>query len=446
MPSFNSTKTTEEIQRNELNRAAKSIYENHGDVIYCIEYDKFFLFDGRIYKGISVIEFANLISKNYPTYDEMNLNKKREIIEHYKYFSYCHSHQFNNYEGLNFNNGFFSLDKYELRTHDKKYFSTIIVPYDYDPGATCDLWEESLDQIFEGDKNKIRCLQEFFGYCLTRDTSLQKCMILIGDGANGKSLILKVLKALLGGKDNVSVLALKHISNDKRAGSLESKLVNICNEISKSIKDFEEDFKKIVDGDEIEVDPKFIVPYEIKTFCKLIFAVNELPFIDDKTSAFYRRLLVITCEKKFEEEEQNKKLDVILKEHYLPGIFNWSLQGLKRLKDRGFFVVDEYMAKAIDEIRHENNPILIWAKDNVRAREGYNILKKDAYEKYCEWCINNGHKSLSSMKFGKEFFRIFRHITKKDHFTGERDSRQRAWINLDWVMPHEIQKNADWEE
>lgn len=441
MPIFNSQKSDLEIRREELNLAAKTLHDGYGDIIYSIEHATFLHYTGKVYKPISELELSRIIADRFPTYDELSLRKKKDIMTHLKDFCFVRVSELNKGNGLNFNNGFFDMDKFVIKEHVKERYSTILLPYNYDPKAKCDLWKNSLNQIFEGDLNKINTLQEYFGYCLTKDTSMQKCLIMIGDGANGKGRILYVLKNMLG-TDNVSVLPLKVINDASRTASLEGKLVNVCNEISKSIRDFEEDFKKLVDGDEIEVNPKYIKPYKVQIFCKLIFAINEMPFIDDKTHAFYRRLLILNFNKKFEEQEQVRNLDQ-LHHQELSGIFNWSLEGLKRLKERGFFVINEYMRRMVEDLQMENNPILAWNKETIEICPESSITKTDVYKSYYDWCISNGYKPLSTIKFGKEFYRIHKNVTNKGGYVGGTDTRQRIWSNLAFINPYK-KEDAEW--
>ena len=73
----------------------------------------------------------------------------------------------------------------------RKWVSVTKLPFDYEPAARCPLWLETLNQIFpsseEGDR-RIEVLQEFFGWCMVPNgLNLEKFLILVGEGANGKS-------------------------------------------------------------------------------------------------------------------------------------------------------------------------------------------------------------------------------------------------------------------
>ncbi len=177
-------------------------------------------------------------------------------------------------------------------------------------------------------------------------------------------------------------------------------------------------------------------------------AVNEFPYIDDKSSAFYRRLLMINLNKEFSEDEQDKNLEEKLSEEK-SGIFNWAIEGLKRLNKRQTFLIDEYMKKDLDMIRELNNPVIQWVNENLIVKKDPDayVLKKDIYDKYVIWARDNGHRPTGSAKFGAEIFRIFRHVTEKDRRLSFATTRDRIWPGI--VMREDYNKSTeqvtDWQ-
>ena len=72
----------------------------------------------------------------------------------------------------------------------------------------CVRWEQFLDEVTVGDGDLKLLLQMWFGYCLSVDTSQQKFLLVVGDGANGKSVLFSILAELLGDA-NVSHIPLE---------------------------------------------------------------------------------------------------------------------------------------------------------------------------------------------------------------------------------------------
>ena len=112
-------------------------------------------------------------------------------------------------------------------------------------------------------------------------------------------------------------------------------MVNIDPDVNKNAVDYEREFKIITSGkrERIRCSPKFVPTFEFTPKCKLILAANIFPRITDPSSAFYQRLLVVPCERRFSDSEKDRLLNDKLKME-LPGIFNWMIKGLHRLKKR----------------------------------------------------------------------------------------------------------------
>ena len=442
MPTFNDKKASD-VQKHKSIWIAEQMWQSAQDVLYCN--GSFYQWEGRIYKKIDDMDWIILMTKRFPAFDESSPAKQKEILEVYRMFAKTPIEEFNKEDGLCLQNKYVNLDDLNVYEHDKKRINTILIPYDYDPIVECPLWITTIADILEGNNNKIRTLQEFFGYCLTKQTKYEKALFLTGEGGTGKSVILDCLLYMLSVK-NVSFISLRHFSDSVRLQSIENKMVNICTEISKKVEDYEEMFKKIVTGEYIQVSPKYIPQYDIKPHAKLIFAVNQWPHIDDQSSAFFRRMLILTLNKIYPEEMYDRDLKEKLKSE-TQGILNWALIGLKRLREQKGFYMTEEMKEDIREVRNLNNPVALWAEENIRIEKGKEIAKKEVYQKYSVWCQLNGYKPLGHAKFSMELHRIFKSVTKKNVRSSLGD-RPYVWPNLTWVLPESVpsENQAVWDD
>lgn len=127
---------------------------------------------------------------------------------------------------INLKNGLFDLKEYKVTAHTPKFLSTVQLPILYNENAECPNFIKFLHEIFEDDKERIKLIQQLFGYCLTSSTKAQKAFILQGSGANGKSVLLSILTALVG-KKNVSNLPISSLSSHFKVVDLLDKNVNI---------------------------------------------------------------------------------------------------------------------------------------------------------------------------------------------------------------------------
>jgi putative DNA primase/helicase len=130
------------------------------------------------------------------------------IIRYLKAKSEVKTDMLNNDAFLNLENGLFDIKTYQIKPHTPAVLSTIRLNVTYDANATCPLWEEAVHTIV-GDAEYIQIIQEFFGLCMTRET-YDKALFLIGEGSNGKSTLLDVLKGILG-DDNTCEVQLEQL-------------------------------------------------------------------------------------------------------------------------------------------------------------------------------------------------------------------------------------------
>ena len=218
------------------------------------------------------------------------------------------SEELNNTDLVNLKNGMLDLGTLTLLPHSPQYKSTIQLPVEYNPDACCHKWQRTLHEIFIDDPVKTDILQEFFGLCLTRETRHAKALFLIGEGANGKSTILHVLEQVLS-KRNYASIPLEQFNNTHYTANLYNKLANISIETNAKSSVYDSLMKAVVSGDTITADFKYLPPFQFNPCCKLIFALNNMPRVDDKTDSFFRRLIIVRFNRQFGEEEQNKNLN-----------------------------------------------------------------------------------------------------------------------------------------
>jgi putative DNA primase/helicase len=99
---------------------------------------------------------------------------------------------------LNCANGTIDLLTGELRDHRRENLCTKLVPIQYDPIATCTLFESFLDRIMNGNGRLVGFLQRAIGYALTGSTREHAIFILYGTGANGKTTLTEIVRTVLG--------------------------------------------------------------------------------------------------------------------------------------------------------------------------------------------------------------------------------------------------------
>ena len=238
-------------------------------------------------------------------------------------------------------NGNISFDELDedgrpkLLPHSSNYFTLVKLPYDYDPKAECPKWLEFLDEIMEGDEERIHLLQQWIGYLLTTTLSEQKFIICIGEGANGKGVFFIIVISMLG-IENCSSVPLSHFGYRFSLFSTFGKLLNATSEgIGEITSRSEAVLKEYTAGDMMTFERKYQDPFSVVPTAKLMFATNEFPAFNDRSQGIWRRILLVPFEKTIPPEQQNKHLAEELKDE-MSGIFNWAYDGMVDLEKNGF--------------------------------------------------------------------------------------------------------------
>lgn len=301
-----------------------------------------------------------------------------------------------------------------LLPHTPDWFCLNSLPYDFNPAAQCPQWESVLTVNQEGDGDRLKILQEWAGYLLLPDTSEQKFLILEGEGANGKSVFCAGIEAMLG-LENISHVPLELFGQRFALTTTLNKLANVaadCGEIDKVAEGF---LKAFTSGDRMMFDRKGKPPIEAHPTARLMLATNNRPRFSDRSGGLWRRMILVPWRRRVEDNERIKGMDkpaYWLASGELPGIFNWAVAGLARLREQGGFTRSEMVEDGLEEYRREVNPARQFLLDHVKIDADCHVHCKQLYAYYSEWCGENGYRKINEKNFGREVFRIFKNIEK----------------------------------
>jgi P4 family phage/plasmid primase-like protien len=292
-----------------------------------------------------------------------------------------------------------------LKPHSPDWFSPVALDYAYDRSATYPQFLTFLDEMFEHDAKRIALVQEWFGYCLIPDTSFQKLLILIGDGANGKTVLLGVLVALLG-SSNVSTVPLELFGERFQLATTLGKLANVVAEVGPMTNVAEGFLKSFVAGDPMHFDRKHLSPMTARPTARLIVATNRLPPFADPSSGIWRRLTILPCTASIPPATQDRHLlSTLMKE--LPGILLWSIDGLRRLRTQERFTEPAMCRDEVSRCRREANPARVFLEEEVVAEVAASIECQKLYSAYRDWCRLHGFMSTNASVFGHHIARVY---------------------------------------
>lgn len=315
---------------------------------------------------------------------------------------------------INVRNGMFSLTTFTLHPHSPEFLSTVQIPIEYNPNATAPHFMSFMKDITIDDSQLINVHQELVGYWLTVETKAEKAVYYYGGGANGKSVMASIVTALVG-EDNVSSVPLSEFSQTFGMENLIGKSLNIAaeNEMGgKALKT--ENFKAIVSGDNITINIKYRPAINYRPYCRLVFLVNNLPDSSDVTEGYFRKIIIVPFPRTFKKEERNVELkNELLKE--LPGILNWAIQGLKRLRSNNYQFSECKAIKETESAYHdEQNPVREFFHSHVVQVDGSRTKQSDFYSMYSHWLTIQGIDDKGT-KSRQVFWRYFKVILDSEN-------------------------------
>jgi putative DNA primase/helicase len=270
------------------------------------------------------------------------------------------------------------------------------------PEADCPRWTTFLDEVLP-DRSKQAVLAEYFAYVFVRQFTLEKTLLLYGTGANGKSVVFRVINAMLG-EENVTNYGLEALCNDYYRAKIANSLLNYSSDISNRLQ--AEKFKLITSGEPIEARLPYGQPMILKRYARLAFNCNELPKDVEHTEAYFRRFLIIHFDQFIPEENRNPTLASEIIDTELPGVFNWVLQGLDRLLASKAFSPCAAAQESLKWYKTESDSVAMFLADEGYGRSETSQPVKGVYRDYREYCGDNGYRPLGRNNFGKRLQHI----------------------------------------
>lgn len=230
---------------------------------------------------------------------------------------------------LNVKNGTVDLRTGELRPHKRDDLITKIVPVEYDSEASCPTWLAFLNRIMDGNERLIAFLQRAAGYSLTASTQEQCFFLLYGTGANGKSVFLTTLLAVMGDYGIQAapdlLLAKSGESHPTEVADLFGARLVVATETEAGRRLAENLVKQHTSGDRLKARFMRQDFFEFEATFKIWLATNNKPIVKGTDYAIWRRIKLIPFTVTIPPEERDKSLPAKLRQE-LHGILAWAVQ------------------------------------------------------------------------------------------------------------------------
>lgn len=297
---------------------------------------------------------------------------------------------------VNFKNGMWDPIFQEMHPHDPDYYSINQIPHNYDEKA--EYAGSMADQFLTGlipDEKDREMFLAYCGYCMTIDTRLQKFLIILGTPGSGKSTAIDLLVKAVG-SENISCITLQDLNERFAPTELLGKLLNTCADLPKKALDQVDMIKRITGEDQVKGEYKGGKLFHFKSYAKLLFSANEMPVsLDEKSDAFFRRILMIEVLKK---GPRIKGLRAGLKES-MPGFIRACMDALSRAYHNGFEIDSPNSRRLVHEYHRESDNVQSFLDDKIRKAPGEKVERTVLYNTYRSYCLLNEWSYLSSRSF-----------------------------------------------
>jgi putative DNA primase/helicase len=324
------------------------------------------------------------------------------------------------------------------RGHDRADMLTAVIPYAYNPKATCKEFNVFLD-LFQPEAKKRRTVQQYSGMSLTAQP-VQRVMFHTGTGGNGKSVYLEVLARVFGDGLSVGVPAETvsgQVQNNPSAPTPDiarcyaKRYLRIA-ELPKDAPLKMETIKKLTGGERWPVRTMYKGYFEFKPTAKPHMSGNGEPKFDGSDGGMRRRLAIVEWTVTLATEKHRDFEDVvseIVAEG--SGILNWLIEGALDFLNNGFILSDDVLQTTADHFA-EMDPCGQFIEAHVRPDPGgEGVTARAMYAAYKLWCEVNGMAKMFETRFGR---------TMKKKLT--RDDNRRVHVYVD-VALHDLPQSSD---
>lgn len=346
-------------------------------------------------------------------------------------------------------NGILNLITRELTPYNPEKIFFTKIPITYEPEEKCENIIKFMLEILK-NPDDIKVIQELFGYLLWKEYNIERAIMLIGTGRNGKGKLIELMKRFIG-FDNYSSVPLQNLEGDNfNTANLHKKLANLCGDIDDRALKFTGSFKNLTGRDNITANRKFKTSVNFENYAKMIFAANNLPRTHDISDAFFMRWVLLEFpytflkENEYEEQKHNPWVKLrdpnIIKNIVTPsemsGLLNWSLEGLYRLQEQKDFTYSNSSSQVKNMWLRKSDSFMAFCMDILEEQYGTEMHKSEIRHLYNEYCKKHKLNPVSDKSIKYTLTSNFGAYEKQTNYDG---SRIHVWVGVGL-------KSIDYEE
>ena len=368
-------------------------------------FDYLYVYNGAFWQQIDKDELKSFLGKaavkmGFPDYEVRFYEFKDKLLKQFLTDAYLPAPPIQlDMVLINLKNGTmeFTAAGWKLRDFHPNDFLTYQLPFEFDPQATCPMFDKYLEEVLPDESSRM-VLQEFSGYIFT-DLNLEKMLMLVGTGANGKSVFFNIISALVG-RQNMLNYSLGLFGHEYNRAKLTNVLLNYSSEKGTELNP--DTFKALVSGEPIQAREPYGKPFTLFNKVRFVVNANELPRETEHNEAYFRRYLIVPFEVTISEDQRDIDLADRIIAQELSGVFNWVLIGLERIISLRKFTQCEKSKAALEDFRRQSDSVALFVDEyTFVASETYKTAVADLYDRYKRFCIDDGYRPVGKNKFSR---------------------------------------------
>ncbi len=294
------------------------------------------------------------------------------------------------FELLPTRSGLLHLPTGDLMPATPELFTRNALDFSHDPSAPEPLrWLGFLREVWpdEDEADCITALQEFMGYLLTPDTSLQKALLIPGPKRSGKGTIGRIMGKLVGEANTVAPSLNSFGKSDFGLEPLLAKQLAIVSDMRLSGRTDEaavaENLLRITGEDRVSVNRKHRSALEVTLRARFVVMTNEVPRFADRSGALVSRFIVLPMRQSFFGREDTGLTAALMAE--LPGILNWAMEGWRRVRSSSRITQPQAGGDVALQMGDLSSPIPAFVRECCEVGADQWVAKERLFAAFREW-------------------------------------------------------------
>ena len=252
--------------------------------------------------------------------------------------------------------------------------------------------------------------------------------MLFGPTDSGKTVFCTVIERLFG-EDNTAAVSPQYLANERWGiADLEGQVMNVRHDLDPGVIEQPGPLKELISGDRVMAERKGQDRFPMEPTAKHLWAANRAPQLHSEDDALLNRFLVAEFPRTIPKAEQASRGDLLADlTDELPGILNWALDGLTRVREQGQFTGERYPGDVADLWKEYGSSVEQFSEQCVEQADGEKVQKDDVWTAYKRFVAENDLTQQSKNKLTRELTGIGGVSKGRRRFNGR---RKEAYIGL----------------